>query len=278
MSVLSAVFLGLVQGLTEFLPVSSSGHLSVLQNLFVMETSENGRLFFDVMLHVGTLVSICAVYRKGIAEMALLLTGFIKNGGQPRYEMKKPVKAQRLIIMLAASVLPLFLIIPVRKYTEKLFYSTVFIGIALIITGIMLFVSDKFAPGKKNERNMTVKDALIVGLCQAVAVIPGLSRSGATISGGLACGFDREFSIRFSFLMSIPAVLGATLITLVDAFKEGIEVSLIPVFLLGAVVAAGAGIAAIKLIERLSLRGHFGKFAYYCWIIGLLTVILTLIA
>lgn len=279
MSVAAAVLLGVVQGLTEFLPVSSSGHLSVIQNLFVTQASENGHLLFDVLLHLGTLVSICAVYRKDIAEMAAELAGFFKSGSADprRREVNKPNFARRLLIMTAASVIPLFAVIPVMKFTDMLFRSTVFVGIALIINGFVLFTADKIVPGRKSEKNMTLKDALIVGLCQAVAVIPGISRSGATIAGGLSRGLNREFSIKFSFLASIPAVLGATLISIVNAFKGGAGLSDFMIYFFGAAVAAAVGFFAIKLLIRLALRGHFGKFAYYCWAVGFLTVIISLI-
>jgi undecaprenyl-diphosphatase len=122
---------------------------------------------------------------------------------------------------------------------------------------------------------MRIRDALIVGVCQAVAVIPGLSRSGATISGGIASGLSREFAVKFSFLMSIPAILGANVLSLVDAVKEGVDATFLPIYLLG--MAAAVGIVAINLVKLISRSGKFGNFAYYCWVVGVLSIVLTLI-
>ena len=131
--------------------------------------------------------------------------------------------------------------------------------------------------GKRNERTMTVKDALIIGLCQCVATIPGISRSGSTITAGMVRGLDREFAVKFSFMMSIPAVAGSVLLTLIDAIKEGIDVSLLPAYLIGMVVSAVVGVFAIRLVKRITSQGKFGRFCYYMWGIGIITIVLTLI-
>lgn len=277
MSVLQAMFLGLIQGIAEFLPISSSGHLSILQNLFQMNTAEEGHLFFDVLLHLGTLASVCIVFWKDIKEMALELVGFFRGLRHPQPELAKPAPARRLLIMVIVSILPLFLILPIKKYVEGLYYSTIFIGIALILTGCMLFVSDKMVVGRKTEKSITLKNTLFIGLCQAIAVVPGLSRSGTTITAGLSCGFTREFSVKFSFLISVPAILGANLVSLISTIKDGIDLSYLPAYLVGMVVATVVGIVAIKLVKMLMDKGKFGKFAYYCWAVGLLTIILSLI-
>ena len=151
------------------------------------------------------------------------------------------------------------------------------IGIALVLTGCMLYVSDKMKRGTKTETNMTISDALIIGLCQCVATIPGLSRSGTTITAGIATGLDRKFAVKFSFLLSIPAVLGANIISLVDAFKEGVDIANVPAYLIGMVVAMVAGIASISLLRRIAEKGRFGGLAYYCWVMGVLSMILTMI-
>ena len=132
-------------------------------------------------------------------------------------------------------------------------------------------------PGKKTETSMTVLDALIIGLCQCAAVIPGLSRSGTTITAGISTGLKRDFAVKFAFLMSIPAVLGANLLSLIDALQEGINWSLMPAYLIGTAVAAVSGVASIRLLHAISRKGRFGGFAYYCWVVGVLTIILYLI-
>ena len=169
------------------------------------------------------------------------------------------------------------LILPVHKYIGLLSNSTIFVGGALILTGCMLFVSDKMARGTKTEKTMLFKDALIIGLCQCVATLPGLSRSGTTITAGIATGHDRSYAVKFSLLMSIPAVLGATLLELIDAIKAGVDASLIPAYLFGMIAAMVSGVLSIGLLRMIAKKTRFGGFAYYCWVVGVLTIILSLI-
>ena len=181
-------------------------------------------------------------------------------------------------MLIIAATLPLVLILPVHHYIEGLSSSTLYVGIALILTGCMLFVSDKMPRGTKTEKNMLFKDALIIGLCQCVATLPGLSRSGTTITAGIATGQDRRYAVKFSLLMSIPAVLGATVLELVDAIKVGIDASLIPAYLFGMIAAMVSGVLAIGLLKMIARKAKFGGFAYYCWGVGLLTLILSLVS
>ena len=276
MTVWNAVVLGLVQGIAEFLPVSSSGHLSIINNLFNMSDVQSGHMLFDVLLHLATLISILIVYWPDIVNITYESLAFINLGplaGQPR--MHYP--AARMLFMIIIATLPLLLILPIKDMIETLYYRNVFIGVALILTGCMLYVSDKMTPGKKTERSMSVLDALIIGLCQCVAVVPGLSRSGTTITAGIATGLRRDFAVKFSFLMSLPAVLGANILSLVDSFQSEINWSYVPAYLVGMAVALVSGIAAINLLRYISSKGKFGGFAYYCWVVGVLSIILTMI-
>ena len=273
MSVILALFLGLVQGIAEFLPVSSSGHLSILQNLFRLDYSEESNLLFDVLLHLGTLVSICAVYRVEIKEMIVDGIEYLRlksdsNSDEP-VVLKPPGRALLFVII---GTLPLFVFfwIPV----SELFFNTYFIGFALIITGCILYVASNFIKeGNKTDKTMTMADAILIGLAQAVAVLPGLSRSGTTISVGLARGLEGSFAVRFSLLLSIPAVLGATLVSIFRAIRSGADFSLLPTYLAGFVVAAGVGYFAINFLRRLMVNQKFGNIAYYCWGVGLVTII-----
>ncbi len=276
MTIWNAIILGLVQGLAEFLPISSSGHLSVLNNLFGMTTAEEGHMFFDVLLHLGTLISICVVYWQDILDMIHEVFGLVGVG--PLAGVKKQhYPAARLFIMIVLATVPLFLILPIKDYIERLYYNSIFIGVMLILTGFMLYVSDKMVQGNKSEKNMGVVDALLIGVCQCVATIPGLSRSGTTITAGLATGLRREFAVKFAFLMSLPAVLGANILSFVHAIKEGIDWSCMPAYIVGMVVAMVTGIGAIYLLKRIARSGRFGGFAYYCWVVGALSIILTMI-
>ena len=276
MTAIQAIFLGLVQGLTEFLPVSSSGHLSIFQNLFGMDVGSDN-MFFDVLLHLGTLVSICVAYHRDLLDVWSDCAVFVDNLRHPSPgadERRYP--GARLVVMIVIATLPLFLILPVHNQIERLYGSTVFIGIALILTGAMLYVADHMQWGSKTEKNMGVWDALLVGVCQAIATVPGLSRSGTTITAGISTGMNRQFAVKFSFLMSIPAVLGATLLEFVDAVRSGIDWTYLPSYLLGAVTAMITGYFAIFLLRYIIRRGKFGYFAYYCGIAGLITLILSL--
>ena len=277
MDIWSAIFLGLVQGLAEFLPISSSGHLSVLQNLFHLNSLEEGHLFFDVLLHLGTLVSIFICYWADIKDIVREVFIVLRGGKTASGErVKQPLPAARLFLMLVIATLPLVLIVPINGLVEELYYRSWFIGVAFLLTGCLLFVSDKMAPGHKTERSMRMSDALIIGLCQCVATIPGLSRSGTTITAGIATGLDRQFAMRFSFLMSIPAVLGANILGIVDAIQTDFDISLLPVYLVGMLAAVISGIGAILLMKMISRKSKFGFFTYYCWAAGVVTLVLSL--
>jgi undecaprenyl-diphosphatase len=277
LSYFMAIFLGLVQGIAEFLPISSSGHLSLLQHFFGVQNVENDHLFFSVLLHLGTLISVCIVYRKDVVDM---IREFCLGVGAlflPKLREKNPPPARRLVLMVILGTLPLLVILPIKGVVEALYTNTVFIGFALIVTGFILYLSDQLATGRKTIRNMTVKDALLIGCGQAVAVVPGLSRSGATIASGMTCGLERNFAVRFSFLLSLPAILGANILSLSDAVKAGIDVSMLPKYIIGTVVAAVAGYFAIRLVKELAQKGKFGGFAWYCWGVGILAIVATFV-
>ncbi len=275
MKYLYAMFLGLLQGITEFLPVSSSGHLSLFQNFFGGKGPDN---LFNVLLHFATLLAVCVFYRRDIWEMILEFFRAIRDLFSKGPKAEKVPPARRLVAMIILGTLPLILVLPFKDMVEELGGSTLFIGCALLVTGLLLFASDRFAKGKKTEKTMTVADALLIGCGQALAVVPGLSRSGTTISAGVARGLHRPFAVRFSFLMSLPAVLGATLLEVLDVVKGGAQTDLNALqLILGMAVAAVSGYFAIAFIKRLADKGKFGGFAYYCWAVGLAAIVATLI-
>lgn len=277
LSLLMSIFLGLVQGLAEFLPISSSGHLSIIQNLFHLSYDENEHLLFDVLLHLGTLVSVIVFYRKELRSMVTDAAAAITGKGDSRDEEGRLKPTLRNILLIVAGTLPLLLIVPFRHKIELLFYNTPFISFALIITGVLLFVSGKLSEGRKNEKTATIADALVVGLSQAIATVPGLSRSGTTITVGLSRGFRREYAVQYSFLLSIPAVLGSIILTLVSAIKAGIKWANVPAYLVGMLVAGFSGYYALKLVKKLITTDRFSKLAYYCWGVGILSLILSAI-
>lgn len=263
-----AIVLGLVQGVAEFLPISSSGHLSLLQYFFGMEEPD---ALYNILLHFATLIAVCVVYRGDIADMIVeffrgLAALFSRSGTRER---GNPPEARRLVLLLILGTLPLFLVLPIDDFVEELGANPVFVSVMLLVTGCILFLSDRYGGGRKNGRTATVKDVLLVGLAQGAATIPGLSRSGTTISAGMALGFERNFAVRFSFLLSLPAVLGATLLKVVKVAGAGeTDVKLLPMYLCGMAVAGVVGYFSISLVKLLARKGKFGMFAYYCWIAG----------
>ena len=276
MSVLTAVLLGLVQGVAEFLPISSSGHLAIAEHLLNLQGAANVPDFYDVLLHLGTLVAVFVAYWGDIRDMVVeFFTGI---GDLAHHSTPNPVPpARRLILLIIVGTLPLFVMVPFRRFFEGLGDNMYFIGGALIVTGILLFASDRAHHGRKTEKTATMLDALLVGIGQAIALCPGISRSGMTITSGCFAGFERKFAVRFAFLLSIPAVLGANILSLKDAIDAGIDYASIPAYLAGVAVAAVSGYACIRLLRYVADKGRFGAFAYYCWAAGALTLLLTVL-
>lgn len=274
MTYLSSFLLGLVQGVAEFLPISSSGHLSIAQNLLHIDTAVPE--FFDVLLHLGTLVAVFAAYWRDICDMVVEFirgVGDLAHGTTPR----QVPPARRMILLVIVGTLPLFVVLPIHKKVQALGSNMVFIGAALVVTGFLLFACDLVRKGRKTERNATLLDVLVVGVGQAIATLPGISRSGMTITAGCFVGFERKFAVRFSFLLSIPAVLGANILSLADAVKAGIVWAEVPMYLVGVATAAVVGYVCIRLLRLVAEKGRFGAFAYYCWAVGLLTLLLNAI-
>ena len=277
MSLLSSILLGFIQGLTEFLPVSSSGHLAIAEHLLGMSGASDIPEFFDVLLHLGTLVAVFVAYWAEVRDMVLEFFRGAKDLAHGTTPTPIP-PARRMILLIIVGTLPLFVVLPIKDLVEGLSGNIYFVAGALIVTGFLLFASDRVKKGRKTERSAKLLDVLLVGIAQAIATCPGISRSGTTITAGCFVGFDRKFAVRFSFLLSIPAVLGANILTLKDAIQENsIIVSDIPVYLVGVAVAAVVGYICIRLLKMIADKGKFGWFAYYCWAVGLIVLALTLV-
>ena len=276
MSLLSSILLGLIQGVAEFLPISSSGHLAIAEHLLGMSGASDIPEFFDVLLHLGTLVAVFAAYWGDIRDM--ILEFFCGVSDLVHHSTPNPVPpARRLILLIIVGTLPLFVILPVKDRVEGLADNMYFVAGALLVTGCLLYASDRMKKGRKTEKTATLVDVLLVGAGQAIATCPGISRSGTTITAGCFVGFERKFAVRFSFLLSIPAILGANILSLKDAVEAGIHWPDVPVYLVGVLVAAVVGYACIRLLKMIADKGKFGFFAYYCWLAGVLTLILTFI-
>ena len=269
MTYLFSVLMGVLQGVAEFLPISSSGHLALFQHFFGVENYEETQMFFTVLLHLGTLISVCVYYWRDVIDMIREFFLGIRDLTVRRGRGAPPPPTRRLVMMIIVATLPLFAILPVKGLVEDAMSNVTFVSVALLATGFILFFSDRMARGRKNARNATVADALRVGCAQAVGTLPGISRSGITISAGLLRGFDRTFAVRFSVLMSLPAVLGANILSLKDALEAGVDLEMLPIYLVGMVVSGVVGYVAIRLVNLLADKGKFGNCAYYCWVVGL---------
>ncbi len=274
MTIVYAAILGLVQGVAEFLPISSSGHLALLENIMggagLMELDNSA--LFNIMLHLATLLAVLAVYWRDVCAMFFELgsmgSDLIHGRGLGIHD--RP--ARKMIYMLILATLPLFLIVPFNDAIESLNNIPWFIGAALILTGTLLYISDRLPKGEKNVKTMTAVDALVIGLAQGLATMPGLSRSGTTIAAGMGRGLKRSFAVRFSFLMSLLSVAGAVLLQVLDVAKEGIDTALLPAYGVGMVVAGVTGYLSIRLLQAIVRKGKFGGFAYYCWAVGLVSI------
>ena len=276
MSYLFSIAMGFLQGVAEFLPISSSGHLTLFQYFFSPEQNpEELDMLFTILLHFGTLISVCVYYWRDVVDMIRefflgLADLFSRRGGHTG----RPPEARRLVLMIVVATLPLFAVLLVKDVVDAAFTNVTFVSAALIATGFLLFFSDRMARGRKNARSATMVDALLVGCAQAVGTLPGISRAGITISAGMLRGFDRTFAVRFSFLMSLPAVLGANILEVADAVQTGgVDTSRLPMYLVGMVVSGVVGYFAIRLVNLLANKGKFGAFAYYCWAVGIVSLV-----
>ncbi len=273
MSLLQSIILGLIQGITEFLPVSSSGHLAIAHVLFGLESGEE-IVAFDLLLHLGTLIAVFIVYyrqifalvRAAFTLLGKLFTGKIKQGLDPD---------ERFVIWVIVATLPLILLklTGLDAVVETLSSSILAVGLILLFNGAVLFLSDKFSRGNTAIADAKWYNALAIGICQMFAVLPGLSRSGSTITGGLLNGLDRESSVRFSFILSIPAILGASVFKVPDLFAQSTSASEWGIYLVGMAAAALVGIAAMRLLQYISKHSNFRMFSYYCWAVGAIAAV-----
>ncbi len=286
MSIIQAIILGIVQGIAEFLPVSSSGHLAIIQNIFHIETE--GGLFFDVMLHLGTLAAIFVVYRKDILRMIIEtlnmcrdiiynLKSYIQNQrsySALRYRRIVKNNYRKFVVLVLVSTIPTGVIGYMgRHLVEKASATLILPGIGLILTSILLIVSEMAPDGKKIPRDISYGSGFLIGAAQGCATLPGLSRSGTTIAACMMSGYDRRFAVRYSFIMSIPAILGAALVEIKDIGSEGISGGIVLNGLIGAVVAGCVGYICIKTMLAVVRKKKFKGFAIYCFAVGVIAII-----
>lgn len=274
MSFIEAIIMGIIQGLAEFLPISSSGHLVITERLFNWGENVAADVFFDMVLHLGTLIAVFIVFRKTICE---LIVCFFKTVGQiftGKFHFKDTTPMQKMIGFIIISLIPLLFIFPFKDEIEVFYNSLIPVGIALMINSVILFACDRFKEGKKTAGTMRKRDALVIGITQAIAVIPGISRSGSTITAGVGMGLKRSEAAQYSFILSIPTILAAVLLDTVDTLQEGLNVSLLPQYIVGFIVSAVVGFFAIKLLQYILKSKKFVIFSVYCLIIGIIVTII----
>ncbi len=270
MTYIQALVLGIIQGLTEFLPISSSGHLVLTQHLFGLKEAE---LAFDVSVHLGTLVAVLLYFRQDIVD---LISGLWHALGSDPTPSSAGDRAQvRLAWRIIIGSIPTAAIgLALHGVADRLFASPLLTGVMLMLTGGILFATRSGKQsGTKTGRSLdqlTIKDALVMGVIQGLAVIPGISRSGSTIAIGILTGIRHESAARFSFLLSIPAVSGAALLVLKDALQTGgLD---LPLCLIGGGIALVVGYAALALLVLLVKKGQLHLFAPYCWVVGAVAI------
>lgn len=272
MNIFEAIMQGIIQGLTEFLPVSSSGHLSLYQHF--TGNSGEGALLFSAVLHLGTLVAVFTAFRKTIWELIKELGFMIKDIFTGKFKWKEMNPPRRAIIMMIISLLMLIPFYIFKDFFEGVSEDSDIIveGICFLYTATILFLSDRCVKGNKKFGDITVKNAVTVGAFQGVALLPGVSRSGSTISGGLFCGFERETAVQYSFILGIPAILGGCLLQVKDAVDQK-AMDIEPLnFAVGFIVSAIVGICAIKMVNWLVKSDKFKIFAVYTLILGLVVI------
>ena len=268
---IQALILGIVQGLTEWLPISSSGHLALVQLAMDLEVP----IFFDIVLHFGTLAAVIGIYR-------LELLGILKstkpigkkNRDSAGVELRRIYRGRRYLLLIILGMIPTALIgIGFRSVFEESFYSMWSIGLGFLVTGAMIFVTKFIDKGTNSIRNI---DAVLIGIGQGLSIFSSISRSGATISIGMFRHVERSELITFSFLLSIPAILGAGLYDLVfaDSISQ-VEIYQIPIesYIIGTISAAIVGYASIKFLISIINKGEFYLFSFYCFLLGSLILV-----
>ncbi len=274
MNLLQAILLGAIQGLTEFLPVSSSGHLVLFQHFFGIRQPE---LFFDICLHAGTLLATILVFFQEIRSILITMVripalGRRAGGIRPLFETNEDV---RVLVLIIAGTIPTGILgLLFHEVADRLFSSLLLVGLMLIVTGTLLWVTRRLKTSGRPLSEMGLKDALIVGFVQGLAIIPGISRSGSTICTALLLNIDREVAGRYSFLLSIPAIAAATIMGVESGLIEKSGAS-IAALTGGTLAAAVIGYLALKILLRIIKHGRFYMFSPYCWAVGILALILS---
>ena len=286
MSLFEAIFLAIVQGIAEFLPISSSGHLAIFKYVFNANTDTG--MLYDIMLHIGTLVAVFIVYWKDIVELVkegfAIIGDFFVNVGRffgnffasTKKEYKKIVNTpyRRFVMLVIIATIPTGILgIALGDLVEAAGQTLIVPGVCLLITGVLLLISDNVKEKTYNEENTSYVKGVIIGIVQGIATFPGISRSGSTITAGLLCGLERSYAVKFSFILSIPAILGAAVLEIKDFNPASIATNELVYYVIGMVVAAVVGYACIRWLLVLVRNKKFKFFSIYCFIVGAFAII-----
>lgn len=278
MTFLEAIILAVIQGIAEYLPVSSTGHLAILNSLIDPSGALSDHLLFDAVLHLGSLAAVCVIYRKDIAKMFKSTLQLIRGDIElTSYGNPSAGSARQLLFIMIATV-PMLIVLLLNKFAVKLFSMLGFVGFAFIVNGVILYVTTRYIkPGVKKSNDMTYIDALIIGVSQACSSLPGISRTGITANVGMARGLTKSYSVKFSMLLAIPVMLGTFIIRFVGALSAGIGRGMLPMCLIGFVISGLFSFLSIRLFNLVFRKRKGDYIAYYCIGVGLLALILSFI-
>lgn len=269
LNIFTATILGIVQGITEFLPVSSSGHLVLFGNIFHLDTEKPEMLLFDLAVHIGTLVSIFIVFYKSIVAFLKNMAGFRKYGTMPIEIYKRSPSIHIFVLAIITTGVTGVLGMSFKHYFAAAFGSLRTVALMWIVTGTFLLITDFRKKTRMGIREFGVIAAVIIGLAQTVAILPGVSRSGATICAAILIGLHRRWAVEYSFLIAIPAILAATLVESLENFsKIGSAALPMSAIIVGSVAAAIAGVLALKILIKISRAANLKFFAFYCYILA----------
>jgi len=259
------LLLGFIQGLTEPIPISSSGHLVIFKNIFDLDALKD--LNFEIFVNFGSLIAIIIVFRKDIAKLFWDFINYIKT------KDTKYKSGFRYVLLVALATIPAGVCgLVFNDFIEKYLNNVKYVGIALLVTALFLFLIRKLK-GKKDDNQITIKDAIEIGLFQVIALLPGISRSGATLVGGMFSGLKRETAFKFSFMLYIPISFATMILGVKDVAESGMDLSLLTYYILGAIVACIVTFYSTKWFKGIMLKGKLIYFVYYCLIVGTLVIL-----
>ncbi len=264
MNIFESIILGLIQGLTEFLPVSSSGHLVLGGAVFGLEA---GDITFEVLLHLATFLAVIVFFFKEILGIFSAPFRYLFS----RQHRLEATAETRYFLLIVIGTIPAVLVgFFLKDHIERIFDSVIITGIMLLVTSLILFLTIFARPSR---RDLKLRDSIFIGIAQAVAILPGISRSGSTISAGMFLGVDKGVAFNFSFLLSLPAIFGASLLKINDAHQAGTLSENLLIYLPGIIMAFISGYVSLVVLRRIVVAGKFAYFGIYTLILGILAII-----